>query len=272
MELELVSVVYLGAGLAFGRAVLKPGTAGSSLGVPLLAAGLAIHAWAVTMASVRLGVLPVTSFEQGLSFLACLLAASALLVYWRYGLPVVGAIISPLAFLLTVAAAALAPVDPDVPAQLKSPWLPVHVTLAFLGHTVFAVAAATSLVYLAQEGLLKSHRHGAMIRRLPSLEELDRLSFRCLAWGLPLLTLGILSGGIWASAAWGRFWSWEPREVLSLVTWLIYAALLRSRLAGGLRGRRAAGLTLLGFAILLASYLSVNLFPLPGRHGGGFGS
>ncbi len=64
----------------------------------------------------------------------------------------------------------------------------------------------------------------------------------------------------------------EPREILSLVTWLIYAALLRSRLAGGLRGRRAAHLTLLGFAILLASYLSVNLFPLPGRHGGGFGS
>ncbi len=271
MALHVVSVIYLGAGLAFVLAIFRPAARGSRLAVPLLATGLAVHAWAVTSASLRLGVLPVTSFEQGLSFLACLLAASALAVYWRYGLPVVGAIISPLAFLLTVAAAALAPAESTIPAELRSPWLPVHVTLAFLGHAVFAVAAATSLVYLAQEGLLKSHRNGAMIRRLPSLEELDRLSFRCLVWGLPLLTMGILSGGIWASAAWGRFWSWEPREILSLITWLIYAALLRSRLAGGLRGRRAAKFTLIGFAILAASYLSVNLFPLPGRHGGGFG-
>jgi ABC-type transport system involved in cytochrome c biogenesis permease subunit len=111
-----------------------------------------------------------------------------------------------------------------------------------------------------------------MIQRLPSLEQLDRLNYRCIGWGFPLLTLGILSGGIWAASTWGSFWSWEPREVLSLITWIIYAALLQFRLTTGLRGRRAATLTIVGFGVLVASYVSINLLPLPGRHGGGFGS
>jgi len=73
-------------------------------------------------------------------------------------------------------------------------------------------------------------------------------------------------------STWGSFWSWEPRELLSLITWLLYAGLLQFRLTRGLRGRLAATLTIVGFGVLVVSYLSVNLLPLPGRHGGGFGS
>jgi ABC-type transport system involved in cytochrome c biogenesis permease subunit len=87
-----------------------------------------------------------------------------------------------------------------------------------------------------------------------------------------LLTLGILTGGVWAAHAWGRFWSGEPREILSLITWMIYAGLLQFRLTAGLRGRRAATLTIFGFALVLVSFVSINLLQLPGRHGAGIGS
>ena len=82
----------------------------------------------------------------------------------------------------------------------------------------------------------------------------------------------MISGAIWAANTWGRVWSWEPREILSVFTWLIYAGLLQFRLTAGLRGRRAATLTIVGFGLVVISYVSINLLPLPGLHGGGFGS
>ena len=86
-------------------------------------------------------------------------------------------------------------------------------------------------------------------------------------WGFPLLTLGIVSGGLWSVSAVGQFWTGEAREILAVITWLLYAALLQMRLLGGLHGRRAAEWTIAAFALLLASYLLVNLFQLGGRHG-----
>jgi ABC-type transport system involved in cytochrome c biogenesis permease subunit len=100
------------------------------------------------------------------------------------------------------------------------------------------------------------------------IETLDELNYRSLSWGFPLLTLGILSGAVWAEYAWGHFWLWEPRLVLSVLTWVLYALLLYYRTAGW-QGRRAAALTIICFAVLLVSFLGVRL--LPGRHGGQFG-
>jgi ABC-type transport system involved in cytochrome c biogenesis permease subunit len=116
--------------------------------------------------------------------------------------------------------------------------------------------------------LLKGKKGHFLFRRLPSLETLDNLNYHSLAWGFPLLTLGILTGAIWAEYAWGQFWIWEPRPVLSLLTWILYALLLHYRSVGW-RGRRAATLTIVCFAVLLVSFLSVRV--LPGRHGGEFG-
>ncbi|RMF23221.1 MAG: c-type cytochrome biogenesis protein CcsB, partial [Deltaproteobacteria bacterium] len=172
-----------------------------------------MHAAAIFVRYRQLGVLPVTTFYEGLSFFAWLTVGIYIAVGSRYKLTAIGAVVSPLAFLLTLAATMLNETGEQVPEVLRSPWLPVHVTLAFLGNAVFAFAFAVSVVYLLQESLLKSRRRGWMIRRLPSLEQLDRLNYRCLAWGFPLLSLGIVSGAIWAANQWGRFWSWEPREV-----------------------------------------------------------
>jgi len=152
---------------------------------------------------------------------------------------------------------------------LDSAWLPVHVVLSSLGDAVFALAFSASLLYLLQERRLKARRAPGLLRRLPSLETLDRLNYACLVWGLVLLTLGIVSGIVWAHSAWGRFWSSDPKLVFSLVTWAIYVVLLQGRMTAGWRGRWAATLTIAGFAVIVLSLVGVNVLAL-GNHGKAF--
>jgi cytochrome c-type biogenesis protein CcsB len=270
--LDISAVGYLAATAAYALHFARPGQKAGVMAPWLLMLGFLVHSVATAARFARVGT-PVLTFDQGLSFFAWLLVGIYLVVRRQDRHTVIGAVVSPLACALTLASVALYNEGATpVPAELRSPWLPVHVTLAFLGNAVFALAFAISVVYLVQERSLKSHQSGWMIRRLPSLEQLDQLNFRCLAWGFPLLTLGILTGGVWAAHAWGRFWSWEPREVLSLLTWIIYAGLLQFRMTAGLRGRRAATLTIVGFALVIVSFISINVLQLPGRHGSGAGS
>jgi cytochrome c-type biogenesis protein CcsB len=269
--LEVSAIAYLAAAAGYGLNLARPDRRAAWLGVAALIAGFVVHTAAIAHRFVATGT-PVISFDQGLSFFGWLVIATYLIVRRVDRQIVIGAVVAPIAFLLTMGAVGMYQDAADVPAGLRSPWLPVHVTLAFLGNAVFALAFAVSLVYLVQEHLLKERRSGWLIRRLPSLEQLDRLNFQCLAWGFPLLSMGILTGGVWALHATGRFWSWELREVFSLMTWLIYAGLLQFRLTAGLRGRRAAALTILGFSLVVLSFVSINMLELPGRHGAGAGS
>jgi cytochrome c-type biogenesis protein CcsB len=215
---------------------------------------------------------PVTSFSEGLSLLGWLTAGAFLILQSSSKVKAVGAVIGPLVFGLTVGALLVYEPTRSVSKLAYDPWLGMHVTLALLGNAMFALASSVSVIYLVQESLLKSRRRGSMMLRLPALEKLDRLNFRCLTWGFPLLTLGMLTGGLAGLYTRGRFWSWEPLEVVSMISWLLYAALLQFRLTAGLRGRRAATLTIVGFCVLVLSYFSVNVLPLPGHHGGGLGS
>ncbi|MFQ5352439.1 MAG: cytochrome c biogenesis protein CcsA, partial [Candidatus Binatia bacterium] len=269
--LQLSASAYLVAAGLFGLDAMRDSDRPAVAGAVALAAGFLLHTISIVSHSMRLGLLPVATFSEGVSFFAWLVAGLFILVSGGVRLNVIGAIVSPLACFLTVVAVASYTESEAIPLALHSPWLPVHVTLAFLGNAVFALAFAISVIYLAQERQLKSRRNPWIINRLPSLEELDRLNYRCLVWGLPLLTLGMLSGGIWAAEASGHFWSGEAREILSLMTWFVYGGLLQSRVTAGLRGRRAAVLTILGFAFVVVSYFSIPLLDLPGRHGGGLG-
>jgi cytochrome c-type biogenesis protein CcsB len=268
--LQLAGLAYLVAALALGGHVLRPRARLATTGTLALATGFLLHSAAIAIQLVRLGLPPVTTFHEGLSFFSWLIVGSCLIVSRSSRLTVLGAIVSPLACAMILAAVALYG-DAASAAEMPSAWLRAHIMLVFLGASVFASAFAISIVYLVQEHLLKSRRRGWMIRRLPSLEQLDRLNYRCLVWGFPMLSLGILSGWIWATTVGQSFWSWEALEIFSVVTWLIYAGLLQFRMTAGLRGRRAATLTIVAFGLVVVSFLSVNLLPLPGRHGGGIG-
>jgi cytochrome c-type biogenesis protein CcsB len=235
----------------------------------LLAAAAAVHGFAIAARSFELGHIAVANFDEALSFLAFSLAILYLLLDRRHVLAVLGAVIAPLASLLMAVAVLISSGATELPPALRSAWLPVHVTLAFLGNAVFALAFATSLIYVLEDNRLKAKRPARRLLQ-PSLERLDTLNHRLLSWGFLLLTLGIVTGAIWAHFAWGRFWSWEAREMWSLITWILYAVLLHGRSIGW-RGRRAATLTIASFAVLFVSFVGVNVFS-SGRHGGTFGS
>jgi cytochrome c-type biogenesis protein CcsB len=140
---------------------------------------------------------------------------------------------------------------------LKSNWLLVHVITCFFGYAAFGLAFGAAILYLAR----------GFTNRLqaPAPGLLDRLIYRAAVIGFIFLTLGILTGAVWAETAWGRYWSWDPKETASLITWLIYAALLHARLVQGWQGRPIAWLAVAGFGAVLFTYLGVS-FLLPGLH------
>ena len=128
------------------------------------------------------------------------------------------------------------------------------------------MACGIGILYLIQENAIKTKRPGFFFQRLPSLERLDATGYSCLVIGFTLLSLGLITGFVYAKAVWGRFLGWDPKEVWSLITWLIYAALLHQRLTVGWRGRRAAIMAIVGFGVIIFTFFGVNFF-LQGHHG-----
>jgi cytochrome c-type biogenesis protein CcsB len=170
----------------------------------------------------------------------------------RYRQRVLGLIALPVALAMLLYATTIpATIDPLVPALQNNLLLSVHVAVAIVAYGTFSVAFAAAILYLVQG---ENGRRG-----LPSRELLDEISYKAVVIGFPFLTLTIVLGAVWAEVAWGTYWSWDPKETASLVTWLIYGSYLHARVVRGWRGERAAWLLLLGFAATLFTYFG-NLF------------
>jgi cytochrome c-type biogenesis protein CcsB len=229
-------------------------------GVWLLGAGLAFHTLALIQRTWAAGYLPVATFGQALLVSAWALAAAFLILYWLFPIKVLGALTAPLAALMVSGALILPPGHGAVSPLLQSLWLTVHIILALLGNAALTLAFLGGIFYLVQERQLKGKKFGFFYRRLPSLEQLDALNYWCLTIGFPLLTGGIISGSLYAQHVMGSFWSWDPKEILTLSAWLIYAVLLHERLAVGWRGRRAALLAICGFLVLVIAFVGANLW------------
>lgn len=231
----------------------------------LLIGGFAAHLATLAVRFAEVGHTPVTNLHESLSFFAWTIVGIYLLFDLRYRLTVLAAFVCPLALVLMIVSSAVPSPVREVNPMLQSWWFPVHVTLAFLGDAVFAVAFIAGIMYLLQERMLKSKKFSALYYRLPSLETLDSINYKALTFGFPLMTMGIISGAVWANSAWGGYWRWDPKETWALITWFLYAALLHGRLTVGWRGRRAAIFAIIGFLCLLFTFLGVNLL-LSGEH------
>jgi len=262
---QLTLGFYLGGTIAYLVYLLSSHERAAWAGRLLLGAGFCSHGLAFVLRYIEAGHAPVVNLHESLSFFAWLVVGFFLLLRYRYKVEMLGAFVSPLALLLVIGAAALPKDILPLPPALRSWWLPIHVTFAFLGDAIFALAFCAGVTYLIQERLVKSKRVGALSGRLPSLEVLDEVNYRALTIGFPLLTIGIVTGAVWAEYAWGSYWSWDPKETWSLITWLLYAALLHQRLMIGWRGKKAAIMAIVGFGAVLFTFLGVNLL-MEGLH------
>jgi cytochrome c-type biogenesis protein CcsB len=202
----------------------------------------------------------VFSLKGALSFFAWAIIGAYLIFHLKFRLMVLGSFIAPLAACLMIISSSIPGVDVSVKPALKSLWLTVHVMASFLGNGMFAVTFIAGIMYLIQEYQIKNKKFGSLYTRLPSLETLDSISRHSLMYGFPLLTIGMITGAIYARHALGSYWRWDPKEVWSLITWLLYAALLHERLAVGWRGRRAAFMAIFAFLVLIFSFIGASIW------------
>ena len=271
--LGMAMLIYLGVAIILVMAALWSSPWMQRAGRGLLWAGLALQSAAligrwyasyrmaagptpppVFLEKLRLVILqaPLSNYYDSLVFFSWCLPAMGLLAFRRHLQGWLGAIVAMLACLLLAKASfggVNANIQPLMPA-LKSNWLLIHVVVCFLGYAALTVAFGAALLYLIQD---YSPREA-----LPALPMLDRLIYRAAILGFFLLTFGILTGAVWAETAWGKYWSWDPKEDASLVTWLIYAAMIHARQLKGWQGRRIAWLAVLGFLAVIFTYFGVN--------------
>lgn len=144
-------------------------------------------------------------------------------------------------------------------------WLDFHVFTTFIGYAAFAISFGLSIMYLLKDNFEARGSGNGLINAFPEAKILDELSYRAIAWGFPFLAVGIVSGAVWANYAWGQYWSWDPKETWSLITWFIYAAYLHARVTRGWKGKRAAYISIAGFLAVIFLYWGVS-FVLPGLH------
>jgi cytochrome c-type biogenesis protein CcsB len=224
-----------------------------------LLAGFLSHTIGLAMLVGQIRQMPVTTLPQTFSLFAWAIVGSYLAFQLKFNIRILGTFVSPLAVVFMLLSSAIpGRVIPN--SQLfKSFWLTLHVATMFIGMAIFALAFCAGIMYLLQERQIKSKNFGLLYRRLPSLEVLDSLNYVCLTFGFPLITIGLISGFVYAGAVWQSYWHWDPKEILSVVTWLIYAVLLHERLAVGWRGRRAAIMAIVGFSVILVTFVGTSM-------------
>jgi cytochrome c-type biogenesis protein CcsB len=267
MSMAIYLICFLGY-LIFSASRNKMfGTLTTSLliiGLILHSAGLVLR-WLETHQT-GYGYVPLSNMYESLIFFSWTIVLIYLILEFKYQQKIIGVFITPFAF-LAIALTSIVPgidakITPLMPA-LQSNWLTIHVTTCFFGYASFAVSFGVSILYLIQDKI--GGRKEGESKWLPSSAILDEINYKAIVIGFPMLSLGIITGAAWANYAWGSYWSWDPKETWSLITWFVYAAFLHARFTRDWRGRKAAILSVVGFAAVLFTYFGVN-YIISGLH------
>lgn len=259
----LASIFYIGS-FSFKQKFLgKIGFYVLIAGFLLNTAGI-IQRW-IESYEMGYGHAPFSNMYESLVFFSWTVAALYIFVEFKYKETIIGVFASPLVF-LAIAYASLSPdisnkISPLVPA-LKSNWLIAHVITCFLGYAGFAVAFGFSIMYFVKP---KNPETKTFFAKLPSWGIIDELTYQMVVFGFLFLTIGIITGAVWANSAWGKYWSWDPKETWSLITWFVYAIFLHLRMMKGWEGRKLALVSIVGFSAVMFTYFGVN-FLLSGLH------
>ncbi len=262
---QAAMAIYVLAAAGYIAYIISPartGTARFALAATL--AGFLSHLAYFILRWTEAGRIPVTNFFEAVNFLGMGIVLVFLIMEFRFKIAALGSFLLPLVVILMVPAALLSSRIEELKPVLKSGWLGIHTSLSVLGDAAFAFSFIVSVMYLIQERQLKAKNLGAIFHRLPSLDVMDTLGYKALTFGWPLFTLGMITGSIWAVSAWGTYWSWDPKETSSLVTWVVYLALLHLRTLGW-KGKKMAVLAIVGFVFVLISFFVVSRLQI-GKH------
>jgi cytochrome c-type biogenesis protein CcsB len=221
------------------------------------------------------GYFPLSNLYESLIFLSWGISTIHLFVEFRTQSRLIGAISAPIIFFISGFSSLKLPIEmqkalPLVPS-LQSNWLMMHVSMMMVSYATLIIGSLLSILYLAFTLFKKKKvnvektttniltvQQSSISSQSPILQTIDIWSYRIIGLGFPFLTIGIISGAVWANEAWGSYWSWDPKETWALITWLIFAVYLHSRLLKGWQGTKAASLGSCGFFVIWICYLGVN--------------
>jgi cytochrome c-type biogenesis protein CcsB len=228
-------------------------------GLYAVIAAFILQTLSIVLRAGELNHMPLTQRYEAFSFFAAVGALGYLVAYRRYRIPSLSVFVFPALFILTFLANVAYDPSDAIPAALQSNWIYIHTPLIFLGYAALFISFAAAIMYLIQERELKT-KHRKAYFQLPSLQICDDLSYRALAIGFPLITLGLVSGALWAQSAWDSPWGGDLKILLSLFTWGIYLLLIHYRFIAGWQGKRAAWMAVAGFVSVLVSFLGASYF------------
>ena len=264
----LASILYIAAFLFRVHKVGIIATICTVLGFLMQTVGIGLR-WAESY-EMGFGHAPLTNMYESLVFFSWSIILFYLGLELKFKNRLIGAFATPFA-VVSMALAALGMPDeikPLVPA-LQSNWLIIHVVTCFIGYAALAVACGLGVMYLLKFYIGKPasqpDNQASLIGSLPSLKIIDDITYKSIVFGFLWLSAGIITGAIWANSAWGTYWSWDPKETWSLISWFVYAVALHARFVRGWGGRRIAWLAIIGFLAVIFTYFGVN-YLLAGLH------
>jgi ABC-type uncharacterized transport system permease subunit len=265
---HIALLAYVGGAAAFLTWLVRPQRGWVRAGRVLLLVGVVVHfaAFLTGGGFAELGVgAEVWKGGQLFSLIAAVTVAGYLLLDWRYDIPVAGAFVAPFTVAVMVPAHLVKSSDRAVNPELyHSAALVVHVAASALGTAALALAFALSLLYLASEKQVKSKKPGRLFARLPSLDLLDRNCYRLAVWGFIFLSLAIATGSLVSREAHHATMPFAPKQGFAILAWALLASLIQARLVAGWRGRRVAMLVLVGFVLLIGTYVGLLAATPPG--------
>src|SRR5215813_2341603 len=220
--------------------------------------GFVFQVSSIIVRAAQVHYLPLTQRYEAFSFFGALATLGFLIAHAKYRIAPLSVFAFPLIFLMTFVANLFYDPSLSIPPVLRSNWIYIHTPLVFLGYAALFIELTAAIMSLLQEHALKSKHAVRFYHWLPSLEICDELAYRSLAIGFPLITLGIITGALWAQAVWG-VWARDAKVLFSFLTWLIYLLLIFYRLSGW-RGRKAAYLSIVGFIGVLVTFLGTDFF------------
>ena len=224
------------------------------------------HLGATIINLISHGRLPIATSSEIASLVSLLLIGIFLEMNRRVKLDGIGFLVTLLTFFVLLSSIIVSKSSYQIPhPSLSGIWFRLHTIALFISYSIFAAAFSTALTYLIQESFLKHKTSSKIAIRLPSLSILDKVTNNLVIIAFPLLTSGLLAGSLWAGQIWERYWEWEPKQILALLTWLVYAFYMIVRTVAGWKGRRIILLNIIGFLLILITFFGVSYF-MPGKH------